>query len=194
MIKKMVIFVIGILFALSLASCNHNNDEKYLLKAASTESIESEYDVDELNAFLEKLDIFSAKLTHEVYKVENGNYCISPVSIYMALSIAIECANNETRDEMLNAVGVTYDEVKKFTNYLYCSLNKEYYYDNYLGNEKLASLIDLSNSIWIDNNFDVKVAKILAFTPEPRPSAKTIVVASLFLTISTLSPQSSSPT
>ena len=50
--------------------------------------------------FLEKLKNFYADLSGKIYstykdKVEN--MYISPVSIYMALSLTIECSNNTTR-------------------------------------------------------------------------------------------------
>ena len=75
--------------------------------------------------FIEKLDLFAAKLTYEIYADSNkrSNICISPVSVYMALALATECANGETREEILNAVGVTYDEVKNFTKVLYAFSN-----------------------------------------------------------------------
>ena len=104
--------------------------------------------------FLDKLDSFAAKLTYEVYadSDKQTNICISPVSVYMALALATECANGETRDEILNAVGVTYDEVENFTKVLYGFSNREYYYTNILEKEKILAFEELANSIWVDKS------------------------------------------
>ena len=108
--------------------------------------------------FIEKLDTFAAKLTYEVYADSNkqSNICISPVSVYMALALATECADGETRDEILNAVGVTYDEVKNFTKLLYAFSNREYYYTDRNNEKKVLAFEKLANSIWVDKNTSVK--------------------------------------
>ena len=104
--------------------------------------------------FLDKLDAFAAKLTYEVYadSDKQTNICISPVSVYMALALATECASGETRNEILNAVGVTYDDVKNFTRVLYALSNREYYYTNMMSQKKVLAFEELANSIWIDKN------------------------------------------
>ena len=60
--------------------------------------------------FLEKLNIFSNKISEAVYKQYASpidNYAISPVSIYMALAMCVECSSSETREEILNALELT---------------------------------------------------------------------------------------
>lgn len=108
--------------------------------------------------FTDKLDSFAAKLTAEVYKDSNKqtNVCISPVSVYMALALATECSNGETREELLNAVGVTYDEVKNFTKYLYALSNREFYYRNPAGQRKTSAFEELANSIWAEESIKLK--------------------------------------
>ena len=63
--------------------------------------------------FVRKLQVFSAKLSVSAYKDsdKNENLCISPVSVYMALAMIITNANGVAKDELLNAVGVTEEEV-----------------------------------------------------------------------------------
>ena len=104
-------------------------------------------------AFLEKIEVFSVKLSEKVYNNNNNgsNICISPISIYMALALACECAENETRQEILDAVGVTYEEVKAYTKYLYAFCNQEFYSYNENGERELTSYELLTNSIWLSH-------------------------------------------
>jgi serine protease inhibitor len=106
-------------------------------------------------AFLEKIQSFSSKLTAELTKKygQNENYVISPLSVYMALSLACECAANETRQEILDAVGVSYDEVNKYARILYAFANEEYTQYNALTDKRnvIAQQI-LNNSIWLDDS------------------------------------------
>lgn len=103
--------------------------------------------------FLEKIEVFSAKLSEKVYGEggEGANICISPISVYMALALTCECAENETRQEILDAVGVTYDEVREYTKYLYAFCNQEFYSYDENGERKLTSYELLTNSIWLAN-------------------------------------------
>ena len=102
-------------------------------------------------AFLKKIELFSAKLSEAIYDEKNDgtNICISPVSVYMALALSCECAENETRQEILSAVGVTYDEVKEYTKYLYAFCNQEFYSYNENGERELNAYELLTNSIWL---------------------------------------------
>lgn len=152
--KKIIMLISCLVLAVTLASCD--SSDKYKLRAASEPLKISSKDLDKdgLALFMDKLDLFSAKLTVSLYKNsdKNTNVCISPISIYMALAMAIECASGQTKEEMLNAVGVTYDDVLNFTNYLYSLCNKEYKIESFTGNEKIMGYQRLANSIWIDNN------------------------------------------
>ena len=157
--KKIISLILVLLMCLSITSC-FVKPEKYSL-ALAAKAMEVKYSdakQEGYEEFIDKLDAFAAKLTYEVYADSNkkSNICISPVSVYMALAIATECANGETRDEILNTVGVTYDEVKNFTKVLYGFSNREYYYTNMMNNKKILAFEELSNSIWIDKNTTFK--------------------------------------
>lgn len=143
-----------------LPSFNYENNKPYLLFEAKEKANISkfrEYTNVELPAFLNKINNFASKLTVELYndssKNKNDNYCISPVSIYMGLAMAIECSNGNTRDEILNTVGVTYKEVEMFTEYIFSVMNREAYSDD---NETLYYCQKLANSIWINENLKLK--------------------------------------
>ena len=102
-------------------------------------------------AFLEKIQKFSSRLTEKTAMEygDEGNIAISPISIYMALSLACECAEGETRKEILDAVGVTYEEVNEYAGKLYAYANKEYLQRGVLGDNNVVAFQNLSNSIWL---------------------------------------------
>ena len=80
---------------------------------------------------------------------------LSPVSVFMALSLAAECADGDTRCEILNALGVTYDELKTNSKLLYRELNVEHGGGGLL-ETGTTGRVDMTNSIWIDENVTVK--------------------------------------
>ena len=158
--KKTISFILILAICLSLASCSvidsifgyKYDDHTLALAAPKINANYKDYTADDYVEFLDKLSAFSAKLTAEVYADTAGtkNFVISPVSVYMALALAAECASGETRDQILNAVGVTYEEVQNFTRYLYACCNKEYKTDE--KNPQIRGAEELSNSIWVDND------------------------------------------
>lgn len=157
--KKFISLILVLTICLAFSSCAVN-PENYSL-ALAAKAIEVKHSDSEqvgYEEFLDKLDAFASKLTYEVYADSNkqSNICISPVSVYMALALATECSGGETRDEILNAVGVTYDEVKNFTKVLYAFSNREYYYTNMMNNKKILAFEELANSIWVDKNTTLK--------------------------------------
>ena len=157
--KKIISLILVLTMCIAITSCAVD-PEKYSL-ASAAKAMEVKYTDAKQEGyveFIDKLDNFAAKLTYEVYLDSNKktNICISPVSVYMALALATECANGETRNEILNAVGVTYDEVKNFTKVLYAFSNREYYYTNMLNKKKILAFEELANSIWIDKNITIK--------------------------------------
>ena len=165
-----IILIMIVVFNTRSVSSQFNETKRYRVQA-SAEQINAEWsDIhnqmnDGMNDFINKLEIFSNKLTVSIFNelLENNqlnlstydNYCISPVSIYMGLAMAIECAKGETRDEMLNAVGVTYEEVVRFTKYLYDLCNEEEKEKTFSGN-KTMYFEHLANSIWVDEQAVLK--------------------------------------
>ena len=157
--KKIISLILVLTMCFAITSCAVNPENYSLALAAKAMEVKySDAKEESYENFLNKLDAFAAKLTYEVYADSNkqSNICISPVSVYMALALATECANGETRDEILNAVGVTYDEVKNFTKVLYAFSNREYYYTNMMNNKKILAFEELANSIWVDKNTTLK--------------------------------------
>ena len=154
--KKILALVLVLSTCFLFASCMADSGKKQLALAANPIEVNhSDSQQDGYEEFLDKLDAFAAKLTYEVYSDSDkqSNVCISPVSVYMALALATECADGETRDEILNAVGVTYDEVKNFTKLLYSFCNQEFYYrSGVTGEKEVHAFEELVNSIWVDKS------------------------------------------
>ncbi len=152
--KKILALVLVLSTCFLFASCTADSGKKQLALAANPIEVNhSDSQQDDYVEFLDKLDAFAAKLTYEIYSDSDkqSNICISPVSVYMALALATECADGETRDEILNAVGVTYDEVKNFTKLLYSFCNQEFYYLSDVTKKKeVLAFEELVNSIWVD--------------------------------------------
>ena len=158
--KKLLSFVLAVVICFAFVSCGGAGYKKYSVASAAAKVSVGYKDAqkEDYEAFLDKLDSFASRLSEKVYSDSDRtkNLCISPVSVYMALALATECASGETREEILNAVGVTYDEVKSFTKVLYAFSNREFTYTNMLGNDKIAAFEELANSIWMDNDITLK--------------------------------------
>ena len=80
---------------------------------------------------------------------ENGkeNTVYSPLSYYMALSMAAECAEGNTKDEFIAALGAEdIDDLRKENDSLFRAL----YFDNYTAYCKIA------NSLWLNNKWTFK--------------------------------------
>lgn len=146
----------------SNSSTNNIKVDGYLLKAAKPR-YEVDYHIytgEEYKSFSDKVKDFSANLTSKIYnsldKSVQQNDCISPVSIYMALAMAAECADNNTRQELLNALGLTYEEISTYTTYLYSLLNREFTSEDDNFQKIVVGEEILKNSIWIDELVELK--------------------------------------
>ena len=156
MMKKFILGILITIFMFFGTSCMGNTDQKFILKPAGAKYSYNYTDIKDegyIN-FINKLESFYAKLsanTYTAFKDETDNMCVSPVSIYMALALTIECSNNNTRQEILDAIGVTYEEVKNYTKIIYSQLNNEYLEDG------TVSCIELlTNSIWFEESIELK--------------------------------------
>lgn len=160
--KKVVALLITLVMCISVCSCGLFNSQilnqhAIALSAEKQEVNYIDFQDEEYKAFLAKIQSFSARLTAEMTKKygENDNFVISPISVYMALSLACECAANETRREILDAVGVSYDEVNKYARILYAFANEEYgQYNAITDNRQIVAQQILNNSIWLDDSVE----------------------------------------
>lgn len=159
--RKFILCVLFISFLFIMTSCVTNSADQFL-KVASKEKVYLTYEDKREEGyinFLNKLNVFQANLSEELY-LEFGtkydNICVSPASIYMALALAVECSDLNTRLELLNALSMTYEDVRTYTKKLYSVLNNEYKTTTPFGQEKIKALELLTNSIWFEESIELK--------------------------------------
>lgn len=100
--------------------------------------------------FLRRLSKFSNKLYNMSAKDINDNYTMSPVSVFMALSMLYSSADDNVKAEIKKLTGMKASDFK-YTAKLMKSLNKEY-----KDNDKVLCKLNLTNSIWYDSGEEVK--------------------------------------
>ncbi len=91
---------------------------------------------------------FSGAAYSEFGADKNNNIAVSPISAYMALSLAARCTDGDTRAEILSALGVSYELMESELKNLYRSLNIE----RRSNTGDLSALVELGNSIWLDKS------------------------------------------
>lgn len=136
--------------AMSFTACS-GGKSTLLGKPADAKPLDySERYTEEFTAFKDKAELFAARLATGVYEdyEDSENFAVSPVSVFMALSLAAECAGGDTRGEILSALGVSYDELQANFPTLYRSLVYE--------SKNKSCILDLTNSIWVNEGTPVK--------------------------------------
>lgn len=118
----------------------------------SVNSYNDYYNDADYREFVVQIQRFSARLSASLVEKYGAseNIAISPVSVYMALALACECANGETRQEILDAVGVSYDDVSRYTKRLYAFCNQEFKSLSAFETQQIDAYESLNNSIWLD--------------------------------------------
>lgn len=105
--------------------------------------------------FESKMRNFSAKLSEVIAKREystTSNYAMSPLSIELCLGLAIRSANGKTRQELLDALDMDYDSFN--ANYkIFYNYHERDVYNNM---DKLTASLNLTNSIWVDDEASLK--------------------------------------
>lgn len=156
-ISVLMVLIISVVSIIVISGRNSSN--KYIVYGAENKNnfTYTDYSSEGFNNFLEKLNMFSANLSEGIYEQynENENYIISPISIYMALAMCVEASNQNTREQLLNALDMTYEEVNQYASYLHALLNDEGKEENIFGNDKTLFKEILANSIWLDDTIEL---------------------------------------
>lgn len=159
--KKLAVSIVSTLSAsicaFGMAACSSGN-AKQLGAAATAESL-SYWEFNDEGLFDIRLnaEAFASDFAAATYDSMggNGNFVVAPVSVYMALSVAAECAAGDTREEILTALDIDYTSLKTDFSKLYRSLIAEYRTNT----GGLEGQLTLTNSIWLNsgmNNLNVK--------------------------------------
>ena len=154
-IKKLFILLIMFMIVFS-SGCVASRSLSKMTLLRTPEKLSHEYNYKELRnddylEFKEKMRTFASKLGASIARQEyqeNKNTTCAPISIEMCLGLAVSAANGETRDELLNAIGVSYDVFSKYYKLYF----NELYLEIYNEFKQLEAKIQLTNSIWIDND------------------------------------------
>lgn len=157
--KKIIISVTSILAAVSvlcLSACDAGKSELLGSPAKTTSLPYSERHDAGLSDMVLSANSFAYGFSEQTYSSlgGGGNFAVAPVSVYMALSVAAECAAGQTRDEIVSALGVSYETLTTNFNKLYRSLIFEDY-----NTGRLTGKLSLTNSIWLNSGlkeFSVK--------------------------------------
>lgn len=157
------IFAAASVFCLSACGTDNSNlsgaetNSNLLGSAAKTTSLPYNERKDSgLLAMTSSANSFAYDFSEQTYSALGGsdNFAVSPVSVYMALSVAAECAAEQTRDEILSALGVSYEALKTDFSKLYRSLIFED-----IDEGRSTGKLSLTNSIWLNSGireFNVK--------------------------------------
>ncbi|MDE7076466.1 MAG: hypothetical protein K2O62_04005 [Clostridia bacterium] len=154
--KKLALCACSVVYALSFAACgtpDSSGKSTQLGKPQTATPLKyEELENDGFIKFRDKTDRFAAKFAAAAYDgyESEDNFAVSPVSVYMALSLAAECANGDTRNELLSALGVSYEELQTNFPVLYRSLQAERKYEG-----KITSMLNLTNSLWVNDGTTV---------------------------------------
>ena len=107
------------IFTLSLTSCSSSN-----LLYEAKEVAQFTYNDGFIN-YLNNVSLFSSDFSETLYQnYKNGdNIVYSPISVYLCLGVAAEISQNNTREEILNALNTNYNDLNKNYHILFESLH-----------------------------------------------------------------------
>lgn len=133
--------------ALSLGGCDAGKCTNLGKPVKASAFDYSEYGNDGYIGLKNKSNDFAYKLSADVYGSNSAeNFSVAPISVFSALSLAAECAGGETRNELLSALNVRYEELNTNFSKLYRSLECE----KLSSGGNLECKLTLSNSVWIN--------------------------------------------
>ena len=129
--KVVAAVLCAVLCGAVFTACNDAGDGKCTLLRESAIAEYLSYTERENEGYLEisaAAEEFATRFAEAAYSEYDGigNFAVSPVSVYMALALAAECASGETREELLSALGVSYEHLQSDFAYLYRSLEREF--------------------------------------------------------------------
>ena len=143
--KKTVLSFISLLlaiaFLLNLSGCKNDIKSQNLMKNVTAQKVDLDADLSDGNA---KMTDFAVRLFKEC-ETSGENTLVSPLSVMYALAMTANGADGNTLSQMEAVFGMPVNELN---NYLYS-------YKNSLPQGEKYKL-NLANSIWIHNSFDVK--------------------------------------
>ena len=130
-----------------IAGCANKGESTLLRGAEKGEKLSYQEVTEELPQSSAGAEKFASAFAGAAFSQLVGqNFAVSPVSVYMALSLAAQSAAHQTREEILSALNVSYEELSSGAGYLYRSLNRDF----------ISGKVRLSNSVWVDEGTQVR--------------------------------------
>lgn len=150
-----------VISSLSVAACGDLTKPKSLVLGkpkAVTQLPNEERKAGSVRIISESAEKFASEFASLAYSEYNKdkNFVVSPISVYMAMSLAAQCADGQTQNEILSLLGVTYEQLLSGFSDFYRSIYSEYYFRSDEDKNQLSGIINLSNSIWIDTHATYK--------------------------------------
>lgn len=107
----------------------------------------------EFTTISDSAEDFAAKFACAAYSAydSDGNLAVSPVSVYMALALATECADGETKAELLSALGISFEALQNGFSDYYRSIIADYKSNT----KKTTGRVALGNSVWVNDGTEV---------------------------------------
>ncbi len=161
--EKIICIILALAMCIGITACSGEdkiNTDDFAISLAGKKgetNLFLSYDP-EHQEFISDLSLFSANLCDALFRefnTDKNNLCFSPVSVYMALALAAECTGGQTRAQLLDALGMSYEEVKEFTGILYSVCNRSYTGYTATGKEKTVAFSELNNSVWLDGSVGI---------------------------------------
>lgn len=146
--KRKVMFALSVPLCAAMLVMSSCAGRSTLLRAAETTGFSyTEREDENYLAVQEGAEDFAACFAsaalEEAALSGTENAVVSPISVYMGLSLAAASSAGETKEELLSALGVTEETLGEGVSILWRSLNRE------LGK---TGDITLSNGIWLDKS------------------------------------------
>lgn len=139
--KAVAAVVCAAVMAAPLAACAKSTK----LGGPSLQKLDNYYGASEgYLAMREGAEEFASRFAPAVYADYDGddNFVVSPLSVYMGLSLAAQSAAGQTREEIVSALGVSYATLSEHISDFYRGLYKDY--------DSPKGMLQLGNSVWVN--------------------------------------------
>lgn len=143
--KKILISLLLLIAILSLCACGNSSTitGNFGRMNAAAESVFSEEHLSN-EPYSAAYRDFSYRFFQTIASDEDGNFCLSPLSAYMAFSLCFYGSDGATAEEFAETFGLTKAQAADYCSSLYAHYMQRDYSDE-------NTAVHLANSVWIDN-------------------------------------------
>ncbi len=148
------------LCAAMLAGCGGAGKKTVLGEAGKADNLSFDERTEVFYEILNGAQSFSSKFSALACKetATDTNAAVSPVSVYMALSLAAECSGGQTQQELLSALNVSYETLRSDFSRFFRSVAQEYRTNT----GDLSGCVIPVNSIWLQEGLETNAERIQA--------------------------------